>query len=664
MPSCKTFCSVFVISAANLIEFVCSVRCYGFIVKRIHPWQEIFMKGKMNILVREILLAGLTFYAGSHGIFAQSGSKAPLPTSIPDLKSVEQDDRILKAAPSVDVQADGTAVISFETMVATPPARLYAGLRNPDMSLDTPYFRIAEQEAAQEPSTRHRIRFNLQQLETPEQRAAGAPHDDDITYRLEIFDPRIAGAKYFQSRFHYFAEGGRYERRTGILFGPFVDQVTANSALIFWTTDRPSRGVVELLPAKAGGHSKSFLDEPAPQTDHKIKITGLSLGQVSKYRVLVFDAASEKPVAASTAYSFHAAPTKTQKFEFAFLSDGRPPLGGGFLNFNGVNAEVTQRLLIDGYRRGAELILFGGDLIAGYTSIVENFDLMLDTWKTVSEPVGHVIPIYEGFGNHESLHNFYVDADGNRYHTDKNDEVSSESEFARHFANPEDSFPAPEVLNGVTGPSYKGTVYSFDYGNSHFVMLNMDYWYTGGGPSGDPALAWKLLGGNRNGYLMENQLKWLAQDLAAAQKRGVQHIFVCGHDMAFPTGGHAGDAMWWNGLNDATIPVGDVMAMRDRFMKLANDYHVTALFFGHEHNYSRTIIDHSVDKVMRHPVTQIVSGGAGAPFYPRDTQVPWSSAVQKYSMTNHYVLVTVDGAKVSLEAIDIDGNLIDHTVLP
>ena len=38
--------------------------------------------------------------------------------------------------------------------------------------------------------------------------------------------------------------------------------------------------------------------------------------------------------------------------------------------------------------------------------------------------------------------------------------------------------PEPEVQNGVTGPPYVGNVYSFDYGNSHFVMLNTTTGYT------------------------------------------------------------------------------------------------------------------------------------------------------------------------------------------
>jgi hypothetical protein len=592
----------------------------------------------------------MLFCASSLPLSSQSVVRPPLPRSLADLTPFEQDDRILKATPEIAVRQDGNVTLAFETMVPTPRTRAFVGLLNPDTPLDTPFFQVTLREPQTEAATKHRLKFDLKRIETDEQHsAAGLAHDADVFYRLEIYDPRTAGPEYFESRFHYFAQSGHYEKRTTILYGPYVDQVTSHSAVISWTTDRPSRGAVDLLADKSPAPMKRFSGGSSLETDHRIKITGLS---------------EETAVTMSRIYRFHAAPAQGQKFQFAFMSDGRPAPGGGLSDFGGVNADVTQRLLTDSYRRGAALVLFGGDLIAGYTSSAESFDQMLNTWKLISEPVGHLIPIYEGIGNHETLADFFRDAAKNIYSRDKLGPVNAESEFARHFANPEDDYPAPEVRNGVTGPSYRGTVYSFDYGNSHFVMLNTDYWFTVGFPQDDAHLPWKLLGGNRNGYIMENQMNWLARDLAGARKRGVKHIFVCGHDMVYPVGGHADDAMWWNGLNNASLPLGDVAAMRERFMKLINNYRVTALVFGHEHSYSRVIIDHSVDKVMQHPVTQIISGGAGAPFYPRDTKVPWNIAVKKHAMINHYVLFTVDRTKVTFSAIDLAGNVFDTATLP
>ncbi len=614
-------------------------------------------------LIRCLIL--IILIATSQALVAQESGKDSEPKSIADLRSVERDERTLKEFPTIEVKPDGTTTLVFETIVPTAEVRVFVGSLNPEAIVESPLFQIVLREPLSEPATNHHLSFNLKRIETEAERAGNSPpHEKDVYYRLEIFDPRIGGCKYYQSRFHYFAEKGIYEKRITILYGPFINQILGDSAIVSWTTDSPSRGVVELSNGSSKAAPRSFLEKPNPSTNHSIKITGLSAGQVYRYRVLVFATSRQSPVNASSVYSFRAAPTRPQKFSFAYLSDGRASLGGGLSNFTGINAEVTPPLLVAAMREGANFIIFGGDMTSGFTSSVEQFDMRLNTWKALAEPVWHQIPIYVGPGNHESLADFFRDSSGNLYHRDGEGDLSSESQFARRFVTPDSDFPAPEVRDGVTGPSYRGTVYSFDYANSHFIMLNTDYWFSGGGPSDDRDLGLRLLGGNRNGYIMKNQMEWLAKDLASARKRGVQHIFICGHDDAFPTSDHAADAMWWNGMNDRSRPSGDVVAMRDRFMKLVNDFKVTALLSGHDHVYSRVVIDHSVDKVMDHPVTQFISGGAGAPLYRRNNKVPWNSAVRKFAAVYHYVIFTVTGQNISFETIDLNGNVIDHGTLP
>ncbi len=598
---------------------------------------------------------------GSQAQAKQAASPA-LPTRFADLKPVESDDRMLKAPPLTTISPGGVAEVSFETAVATPAGRLYIGTLNPSTASDTPLFPLSARETIKESSTSHRFTFDIRRLESwlPPSGKDGV-REGDAYLRIELYDSRTAGARYFETRVHYASLKGQYEKLTTVLLGPVVDQVTASSALVSWNTDVPAPGVVELWTAD-GARKLGDFKTPAPAEHPVVKIDGLKPGIHYKYRLLVSDAAGGRVVNTGRLYSFKAAPLAAVGFKFVYMSDGRPPSGGGFVNFNGVNAAVTPRLLADGYRRGSEFALFAGDLTAGYTSSVENFRMMLDTWKHVTDPVAHEMPIYEGFGNHESLHNFYTDAQGNRYSTDRLGEISSEGEFGARFVNPENA-PDPETRNGVVGPPYKGTVYSFDYGNSHFVMLNLDYWFTVGGPSRDTSLAWKLLGGNREGYLMANQLAWLERDLAAARKRGVVNIFIAGHDPVLPVGGHVGDAMWWRGLDDATIPSGDVLTMRTKFLGIANRYRVTAMMFGHEHTYARLMIDQTIDKQLTRPIVQFVSGGAGAPFYPQDESAPWANAVKKFASVNHYLMFTVSPSGVKFEAIDLDGRVFDSGVV-
>jgi len=596
---------------------------------------------------------------------AQAPSAPVLPTCRADLKPTETDDRLIAAPPAFEVGADGPSTLTFTTLVPTPACRVYLGTLNAFTTLDTSFYPAAVREAlaAGATATGHTITVDLKLLNAwLPSGPADAAREGEAYIRVEVFDPRTSAPRYYERRVHYALAGGKYEARPTILYGPALDLVTTSSATVSWDLDRPALGKVEVWSQDGATKLGEFSQGNEPASRHIVKVTGLRARQACKYRVLVRDRADGPVLHTGRFYTFRAAPPVGGAFSFAFLSDGRPPSGGGFNSFNGVNAEVTPRLMADGYRRGAEFAMFGGDLISGGTSNLEHLGMMLDTWRLLNDPVAHVMPIYEGIGNHEILYDYFVDAQNTRYSTSRTGERGTEAEFARRFVNPPNG-PEPEVRNGVTGPPYLGTVYSFDYGNSHFVMLNTTYWYTTGGPQNDRALGMKLLGGNRNGYVMANQLAWLDKDLAAARKRGLRHLFVVGHEAPFPAGGHVADSMWWNGLNDKTLPSGDVLDMRSRFLTILDRYHVAAIMAGHEHNYSRVVAGPETDKALTRPLTQIVSGGAGAPIYAQDEKAPWLKAVRKFAATYNYVLFTVAGDAVRFEAIDLDGRVIDSGVL-
>jgi hypothetical protein len=97
--------------------------------------------------------------------------------------------------------------------------------------------------------------------------------------------------------------------------------------------------------------------------------------------------------------------------------------------------------------------------------------------------------------------------------------------------------------------------------------------------------------------------------LEDAFERGVEHIFVFGHEPAFPIGGHLDDCLpdvgWF--LKDTSDSSRLIhIEERDRFWGMLETYDVDAYICGHEHNYGRQSVD---------GVYQIVSGGAGAPLY-------------------------------------------------
>jgi predicted phosphodiesterase len=101
----------------------------------------------------------------------------------------------------------------------------------------------------------------------------------------------------------------------------------------------------------------------------------------------------------------------------------------------------------------------------------------------------------------------------------------------------------------------RGTVFSFDRENCHFVITNQ-YW-------DDP----------KGGYT-DDQLDWIKQDLAASDQT---FKFVFGHEPAFPIDRHVGDSL------DADP------AQRDWFWDILADNGVQAFFCGHTHNLSHIL---------------------------------------------------------------------------
>ncbi len=96
--------------------------------------------------------------------------------------------------------------------------------------------------------------------------------------------------------------------------------------------------------------------------------------------------------------------------------------------------------------------------------------------------------------------------------------------------------------------------YSFDYANSHFVVLNTN-------------------DADGNG-LGEDQLAWLEQDLASAQN--AKWRFVLMHKSLFSGGSHSYDA--------------EVVAMRAQLVPIFANNNVNIVFAGHDHVYTTTTL--------------------------------------------------------------------------
>lgn len=132
--------------------------------------------------------------------------------------------------------------------------------------------------------------------------------------------------------------------------------------------------------------------------------------------------------------------------------------------------------------------------------------------------------------------------------------------------------------------------YSFDHGNSHFVILNNAYARSFGA----------------------KQFAWLKQDLASTKKK---HIFVFMHRPMF---------------DPAEIFSGYVMSGREvikELMRIFDKHGVDYVFAGHIHGYASS---------RRDSTFYVVSGGGGGPLHlPKD-----------FGGFHHYVKISVEGDKV------------------
>jgi hypothetical protein len=137
-------------------------------------------------------------------------------------------------------------------------------------------------------------------------------------------------------------------------------------------------------------------------------------------------------------------------------------------------------------------------------------------------------------------------------------------------------------------------------------------------------------------------------------------VIVYCHHPAFTSGHHGGAKV----EQESAI-------IRQKYMPLFRRYHVRIYFAGHDHIFEHWV-EHYVDEAGEHRLDQIITGGGGAPLYtytgdPDTRQYIKDYAAEKVTLDRiakaayepgmgayHYVLVTVDGDRFSLEVIGVD----------
>jgi hypothetical protein len=189
-----------------------------------------------------------------------------------------------------------------------------------------------------------------------------------------------------------------------------------------------------------------------------------------------------------------------------------------------------------------------------------------------------------------------------------------ETAFFPSLGNHERNSPDFYSFFGVTTPYY-----SFNWGNGHFIVLNSDVGNVAQSAQG------------RDSFWAE-QTRWLEDDLAANQKANFR--FVIAHHPPFTAVSRRTEA--GNPLMAALVP-------------LFEKYHLTAGFFGHDHNYQH---------YLKNGIHYVITGGGGAPLYDVDKPIPGITV--KAVSTEHFVTIGVEGKVARVEAIALDGRKLDE----
>lgn len=261
-----------------------------------------------------------------------------------------------------------------------------------------------------------------------------------------------------------------------------------------------------------------------------------------------------------------------QAFSFAVLGDTQ--------KFNTSRKGSLRKAVNRISASGADFTFMMGDFCSGKKCAKK-----LRRWKSAASPL--FPDVYPVHGNHDA--------------------VSS--------GNWQSTFNPP--TNGPSG--YIGWTYSFDFENSHFVVLDSD------------RSQWHLIN--------QTQRAWLEQDLAATAK---ENIFVFFHEPAFPVSKKIGNSLDANPSD------------RDALWEILDGHNVTAVFSGHEHLFYRKKIDSSVFSGAQNSIYQFTVGNTACYAHPKPRR-----SVEYYYRQKSYLLVEADGSQITTKLYSPNGALLN-----
>ena len=316
---------------------------------------------------------------------------------------------------------------------------------------------------------------------------------------------------------------------------------------------------------------------------HSVTLTELKPG--TRYLYRVGDGSRWSKI-----LSFSTPETSISKFKFLIFGD-------------------SQSYKYDVWRATLQQAFFANPDAVFMTNVGDLVDVGLDYsqwngWFTAGKGVIDTISVMPVVGNHET----YTPEQG----------LSMPVFFTAQFKLP---------ANGPQG--LKGQVYSFDYGNVHFTMLDSQE-------------------GEEKEFvptMLEQQKEWLEKDLKETKKQW-RIVFI--HRPPYHNRSMDGDEH-----------------LRAAFVPIFDKYHVDAVFAGHDHVYARSYPLQGgirVDSFNKGTI-YITTGRSGTKTYPKALAKQWNEFFYNPQDEPNYLTVEVEGANLNVKAFKQSGILIDSWVI-
>ncbi|MDU2063315.1 MAG: metallophosphoesterase family protein [Sporomusaceae bacterium] len=288
----------------------------------------------------------------------------------------------------------------------------------------------------------------------------------------------------------------------------------------------------------------------------------------------------------SSYHTFTTAPSEAKSFKFLLFGDSQ-----------GNSYRVWHKTLRTAYdsNRDASFLINIGDLV----DIGLNYE-QWDDWFQAGRKVIDTIPVMAVMGNHETYTSDWKIARPLLY-----------TAFFRLPAN------GPEAL--------RGKVYSFDYGDAHFSILDSQV---------QEEAQWLP-------DMLALQQAWLEQDLAKTQKRWK---LVLLHRPLYHNRPSEGD-----------------QDLRDTFAPLLDRYKVDVVFSGHDHVYARSypIFASQWNNEQGNGTVYFTSGRSGKKTFPRAVEKDWDALFYNPVDEPNYLTIEVSKQNITVTAFSLNGDIID-----